>query len=147
MPPPPFPPDLSPDRAHAAGAAHEGNHMTTIDKISQVLSSHAKNEIDEAEALRRVQEITCGSALAPQMLYIMIGHAKTEVDRQRRLVRNHVESIEQDAQRMAKELDERGPDSVSTTWIAMHLGGLVESKTRLDAARDRVQELERLKAL
>jgi hypothetical protein len=121
--------------------------MTTIEKISQVLSAHASNEIDEPEALRRVQEIACGSALAPQMLYIMIGHAKTEVERQRRLVRNHVASVEQDAQRMAKELNERGPDSVSTTWIAMHLGGLVESKTRLDAARDRVLELERLQTL
>jgi len=34
-----------------------------------------------------------------------------------------------------------------TVWVAMHLGGLVESKTRLDAARDRVVELERLQAL
>jgi predicted transcriptional regulator len=119
--------------------------MTTIDQISQVLSDHASHAIDEGEALRRVHEITCGTARIPQMLCILINNAKTEIEREREVVRSLVAVLALDTQRMVAELSDRGPDSVSTAWITMHMNGLTESKAKLEAARERLAELENLR--
>jgi len=118
--------------------------MTTIDKISLVLSDHAKNAIDEGEALRRVLEIAGASDRLSQMLRILVEHARTEIESQRNVVRRLVESIARDAQGMVVDMNERGPDPVSTTWIAMHVNGLVDAKAKLEAARERLRELEQL---
>ena len=118
--------------------------MTTIDKISQVLSSHASNEIDDAEALRRVHQITCPSVRHPRLLCILIDNAKTEIEGHREVVRSQVASLALDAQRLVADLAERGPDTVSTTWIAMHVNGLIDAKAKLTAERERLQELEKL---
>ncbi len=118
--------------------------MTTIDKISQVLSDHARNEINEAEAVRRVHEIACASARVPQMLCLLIEQAKSEIETHREVVRSHVASLALDAQRLVADLEARGPDTVSTTWIAMHVNGLIEAKAKLAAERERLREFEKL---
>jgi len=118
--------------------------MTTIDQISQVLSDHASNAIDEGEALRRVHEITCASARFPKAICILISLAQTEIENHRTVVRSHVASLANDMRDLAADLEARGPDTLSTAWIAMHVNGLIEAKARLTAERERLREFEQL---
>lgn len=118
--------------------------MTTIDQISQVLSAHASNEIDEGEALRRVHQITCASSRSPELLCILIHNAQTEIENHRAVVRSHVERIALDAKDLVAGLEARGPDGISTTWIAMHMKGLLEAQADLKAERERLREFEQL---
>jgi hypothetical protein len=114
--------------------------MTTIDQISQVLADHTNNAIDEAEALRRVRQVTG----APERLRILIDRTRSQVERYGLEVRHRVESIRHAAERIAADLDASGPEAVSAVWISLHAQGLVEAQAKLADARGALRELERL---
>jgi hypothetical protein len=78
------------------------------------------------------------------LLCILIDNAKTEIDNHRGVVRSHVARLALDAKELAADLEARGPDTISTTWIAMHVKGLMDAKASLTAERERLREFEKL---
>jgi hypothetical protein len=115
--------------------------MNPIESINQALAEHANNSITEADALKRVREI---AGVSDQRLRLVIERTKSEIELHRASVRSHVESVVMDAKSLAREVGDHGPDAVSTTWVAMHVNGLIEAKTKLAASRETLEELERL---
>jgi len=115
--------------------------MNPIESISQVLSDHARKAINDTEALNRVWKIACE---VDPLMRLLVSNARTEVEHYTEQVRIHVESVAVDAQRIVADMKAGGPSAVMTTWIDMHVKGLVEAKAKLAEARTTLQKMEGL---
>ncbi len=61
-----------------------------------------------------------------------------EADSRRRVIRDLVERIASDVRVVQTDLTERGPDSVTSVWLAGHVRELVEAQADLDAKRQQL---------
>lgn len=78
---------------------------------------------------------------------LITGSLETDIESLRARVTSLVSRMPDDARALTDRLEAAGPDAVSPTWIAMHVGELVEAQTELAEKRQRLQELRRVLAL
>ncbi|MBK7877819.1 MAG: hypothetical protein IPJ77_19225 [Planctomycetes bacterium] len=72
------------------------------------------------------------------------GRLVQEADSRRRVIRDLVERIASDLRVVQTELKERGPDYVTSVWLAGHVRELVEAQADLDTKRRELDAVARV---
>ncbi len=71
----------------------------------------------------------------------LVRRLEQDADSRRSVIRDLVERIASDVRVMQAQLKERGPDVVTSTWIAAHVRELVEAQADLDTMRRQIASL------
>jgi predicted nucleotidyltransferase len=78
-----------------------------------------------------------------QILRLSQIHVEGEIATTRELIRDLVQSIAGDAGVLSDRLKQEGPDTLSTTWIVMHVQELAKAQVALAESHERLREIRR----